>query len=201
MTAKIVTSWWYGKLPPDHLKIGISRGTPRGMAAGYRLFKILAPGVWFNSVPADEYRKRYFDETLGPLDPAKTVSDIEGMAQGRTAVLVCYESPLKPEEWCHRGYVSAWLHDKLGLEVPELGHEAQGFGWSHPKLPASHRQAGAPGAFDLTPFLGKALRDPQGRDWLVTEPDRADPSQIVIECGPLRKTVDQKVILARFAPA
>ena len=36
---------------------------------------------------------------------------------------------------CHRGLVSAWLHDLLGLEVPELFHEEKGFGWQHPKLP------------------------------------------------------------------
>ena len=37
-------------------------------------------------------------------------------------------------KWCHRGLVSAWLHDELGLEVFELGQEQCGCGWSHPKL-------------------------------------------------------------------
>ena len=43
------TASWFTKLPEDHIQIGISRGAPRRMAAGYRLFKTLAPGAWFNS--------------------------------------------------------------------------------------------------------------------------------------------------------
>jgi len=39
--------------------------------------------------------------------------------------------------------VSAWLYDELGLEVPEFGHEALGFGWQHPKLHPSLMRAAA----------------------------------------------------------
>lgn len=139
MTAIIKTSAWSQKVPADHIKIGISRGTPRGQAAGYRLFKILAPGAWFNSVSAAEYRDRYFSEILASLDAAKVVAKIQELAGDKVPVLVCYESPTKDEDWCHRGYVSAWLKDKLGLDVPELGHEERGCGWSHPKLPPTQR--------------------------------------------------------------
>lgn len=44
------TGFWYGNLPQDHIRIGISRGVPRRMAAGNRVFRKLAPGPWFNSV-------------------------------------------------------------------------------------------------------------------------------------------------------
>jgi len=132
------TGYWFGKYPEDHIKIGISRGQPRGMAAGYRLFRTLAPGSYFNSVSAEEYRTRYFIQ-LSELDPAKVVQDIKNLAGDRTPVLVCFEHPAKPADWCHRGFVSAWLHDTLRLEVPEYGYEQEGFGWSHPKLPATMR--------------------------------------------------------------
>ncbi|MDR3488784.1 MAG: hypothetical protein P4M05_28265 [Bradyrhizobium sp.] len=144
---KIVTSCWYSALPgigtkgatDTHKKLGISRGVPRsGVGAGFQLFKILQPGPWFNSVGPDEYRDRYFDEVLAPLDPAEIVRRIEQLAGGKTAVLVCYEKP-HDDEFCHRAYVSAWLKDKLGIDVPELGREADGVGWAHPKLPKQHR--------------------------------------------------------------
>jgi hypothetical protein len=36
---------------------------------------------------------------------------------------------------CHRCLVSAWFKDMLGINVPELGQEHAGCGWSYPKLP------------------------------------------------------------------
>lgn len=133
------TGYWFGKYPEDHIKIGISRFAPRGLPAGYRLFKTLAPGEWFNSVSAEEYRTRYFIQ-LDQLEPAKVVAEIKKLAGDRTPILCCFEKPDKPEDWCHRGFVSAWLNDTLGLEVPEYGYEQEGFGWSHPKLPKSMRK-------------------------------------------------------------
>ena len=53
---------------------------------------------------------------------------------GKDAALLCYEDPGKPADWCHRGQVSAWFKDTLGIDVFEYGHEAEGCGHSHPKL-------------------------------------------------------------------
>ena len=39
----IKTGSWSGPLPPDHLRIGISRGTPRRIPAGCCMFRALAP--------------------------------------------------------------------------------------------------------------------------------------------------------------
>lgn len=50
----IKTASWATKLPDDHLRVGISRGTPRRLPAGYRVFRSLAPGPWFNSVGIEE---------------------------------------------------------------------------------------------------------------------------------------------------
>jgi hypothetical protein len=56
------------------------------------------------------------------------------LGDGRNVALLCYEPPTKPDAWCHRGQVSAWLHDQLKIEVFELGFEPQGCGWHHSKL-------------------------------------------------------------------
>ncbi|MGX9116531.1 hypothetical protein ACWTU6_07500 [Mesorhizobium sp. BHbsci] len=112
---------------------------------GHRLREIpalreLAPGEWFKSVDVDEYRRCYLDQ-LARLDPGETVCRIEDLARGRSAALLCRERPrdadfsvtfLSP-----RLRLSAWLHDKVGLEIYEFGRE--GCGHQHPKLPEAHR--------------------------------------------------------------
>lgn len=54
----IVTASWFSVLLPDYARIGISRGQPRGQS-GYRMYRKLAPGPWFNAVPIDEYERLY----------------------------------------------------------------------------------------------------------------------------------------------
>ncbi len=130
---RIWTSSWFTTLPPTIQKIGISRGTPRGYPAGYRKLPELMPGTWFNSVSPTEYDRR-FREILAALDPRAVLAKIEQLANGKDAALLCYEDPGKPADWCHRGQVSAWFKDTLGIDVFEYGHEAEGCGHSHPKL-------------------------------------------------------------------
>jgi hypothetical protein len=115
------------------MRIGISRGTPRGQNAGYRIYKMLAPGTWFASVGVDEYRRRYFAEILGPLDPRAVAAELTVMAGGRIPVLLCFERSGRGQ-WCHRALVASWLADAMGQPVPEFGHEhlAQE---RHPLLP------------------------------------------------------------------
>jgi len=40
-------------------RISIARYAPRGTPAGFRVYKPLAPGPWFNSVSRTEYERRY----------------------------------------------------------------------------------------------------------------------------------------------
>jgi hypothetical protein len=102
-------------------RICIARYAPRGTPAGYRMFEALAPGKWFNTAPEDEYRRLYFGEILGKLDPRQVVADLEDLAGGAEPVLLCWEKPpLTAKNWCHRRMVAEWLQDKLGLDVPEL---------------------------------------------------------------------------------
>ncbi len=130
---RVYTSSWFTNLPPTFQKIGISRGTPRGYAAGYRRMPELAPGSWFNSVSPIEYDRR-FQELLDALDPQAVLAKIATLAAGNDAALLCYEDPADDSAWCHRGAVSAWLKDKLNLDVFEYGHEGAGCGHDHPKL-------------------------------------------------------------------
>jgi len=131
-----VTSSWFTPLPPIFARIGISRSAPRGQS-GYKRYSKLAPGPWFRSVSAEEYRQRYMAQ-LNQLDPRLVLTELETLAGDLTPALLCFEKP-NDDAWCHRGYVSAWLNDKLGIEVVEYGRERDGCGWSHPKLPDGHR--------------------------------------------------------------
>jgi hypothetical protein len=97
------------------------------------MYRALAPGEWFNKVSAEEYRDRYMAQ-LAKLDPNRVLSDLQALAGDRIPALLCFEKP-DDGQWCHRAFVSAWLNDKLGLNVPEYGLEDRGFGWQHPKLP------------------------------------------------------------------
>jgi hypothetical protein len=119
---QLLTASWLTEVPPTYVKIGISRGTPRGQPAGYRLFKALAPGPWFNSVGVREYRWRYQAEVLDQLDPAHVLNRLEELAGGRVAVMCCFETP-DGVSWCHRAMAAVWLHEKTGTIVPEVGYE------------------------------------------------------------------------------
>jgi len=133
-----VTSSWYAKLPPEFARIGISRYGPRGQR-GFRTYRPLAPGEWFKTASALEFRALYMEQ-LSKLDPGQVLRGLEALAEGRTPALLCHEKPPPDTRWCHRALVSAWLADALGIAVTEYGHEAEGTGWSHPKLPAAWRQ-------------------------------------------------------------
>jgi len=62
------------------------------------------------------YRERYFAEILSKLDPAKVAAELDGK------ILLCFEKP--NGEFCHRRMVAEWLHDALGIEVPEAPYLA-----------------------------------------------------------------------------
>lgn len=136
---KIWTSSWSTAVPADILRVGISRGVPRHEPAGYRVFRRLAPGGWFQSVSADVYVRRYAREILAELDPTTTFEALKRLGDGRDIALLCFEPPMPTSPWCHRGLVSAWLHITIGLEVREFGQEHEGFGVAHPKMPPSLR--------------------------------------------------------------
>jgi hypothetical protein len=130
---KIYSSSWFTDLPPTIQKIGISRGTPRGQKAGYRLMKELAPGDYFRTASPEEYHERFM-AGLADLDPETILAKIKSLAAGRDVALLCYEKPTDPAAWCHRGQIAGWIWDQFGIKVYEFGLEDQGFGWQNPKL-------------------------------------------------------------------
>lgn len=198
---RIYTSGWFVSLPPEIQKIGISRGTPRGYPAGYRKMMALAPGQWFKTATVTQYRQLFF-ENLRRLDPQRVVAEIEAMTDGRDAALLCYESPEKDEDWCHRGYVSAWLHDRLGLEVFEYGLEDRGAGWRHPKIPAQFRQRPAPQALDVSRYVGATADDRTGRTWKVIGIDPENPDQAMVEAiDGARRPISAEILHEKFQPS
>ena len=130
----VKTASWFDPFPSDHVRIGISRGTPRFSGiTGYRLYRKLNPGSWFNSVPTAEYVARYQAEILDRLDAQEVLDDLVRIAVGKTPLLCCFER-VGSGQWCHRSLVAQWLSEALGIKVSELGHErlAQD---KHPLLP------------------------------------------------------------------
>jgi hypothetical protein len=101
-------------------RVSISRYPPRGTPPGYRVYKALAPGVWFNSVSKEEYAVR-FAAQLAKLVPAEVAKDLDELGGGEEPVLLCYERPpFTDANWCHRRIVARWLLETLGLRVPEF---------------------------------------------------------------------------------
>ncbi len=102
-------------------RVSIARYPPRGTPAGFRVFRDLAPGTWFNSVEWEEYKVLYQREILDRLDPQATLQQLQGLAgDGNTPVLLCWEKPpFEGKNQCHRRLVAAWFTKHLGFEVPE----------------------------------------------------------------------------------
>ena len=102
-------------------RISIARFAPRNTPAGFRIYKPLAPGPWFNSVPQDEYRTLYFDQ-LAKLDAQAVFDKLLELAAGAEPVLLCYERPpFSATNWCHRTMVSEWFKNTLDIDVLEIG--------------------------------------------------------------------------------
>ena len=104
-------------------RISIARAVPRQVAAGFKVYRALAPGAWlFDPVYKDyaTYRERYFREILAPLNPRKSWDDLHALACGHEPVLLCHEHLRKTDDWCHRRLVAEWFEQALGVSVPEM---------------------------------------------------------------------------------
>ena len=102
-------------------RISIARFAPRNTPAGFRIYKPLAPGPWFNSVSEPKYRELYFAQ-LAQLDASAVVAQLNELASGAEPVLLCWEKPpFSNTNWCHRRMVAEFFKTELGLVVPEIG--------------------------------------------------------------------------------
>ena len=101
-------------------RIGISRGIPRGVPAGYRRYPPLAPGEWLWTTDDEAtYRDLYFAQ-LSKLDPARVIADLHKLAGDTVPTLLCFCDLRKTGAWCHRTMVAEWIKDKTGLTTVEL---------------------------------------------------------------------------------
>jgi len=190
------TGSWFTSLPDDHMRIGISRGVPRRMAAGYRLLKRLAPGPWFNSVGIDEYYQRYRTEVLAPLNPRAIASELMEMANGRVPVMLCFERP-GTGDWCHRAMAAEWLAEALGRVVPEFGFETLPQ-QQHPLMPPQlRRPISIPEPPDITPYIGRTATI-DGELHRVIGPDSVQPTRIIIAAGDRRFSTGLDTVRRRF---
>jgi len=117
------TSSFY--LYSDPGRISIARAAPRReVAAGFKVYRALAPGAWLFDPKYGEdynaYRERYFREILAPLDPQKEWDDLHALADGHEPVLLCHEHLRNAGDWCHRRMVAEWFEQALGVKVPEM---------------------------------------------------------------------------------
>jgi hypothetical protein len=138
-TLKIVTASWSTVLPPDIVRVGISRGGARRQR-GFRLLPILAPGKWFNCVGETEYIERY-QLQLASLDPQAVYRTLCDMAHGAPCVaLLCFERAGTDDGWCHRSLAAQWLSAGLEADVHEWGYEHMSAD-THPMLPPTLMRA------------------------------------------------------------
>jgi hypothetical protein len=103
-------------------RISIARFAPRNTPAGFRVFRPLAPGSWFNSVPEAMYRKLYGAQ-LSLLNAAEVHAALIELAGGHEPILLCWENPkdiTAGKTFCHRHIAASWIESELGILVPEL---------------------------------------------------------------------------------
>ena len=133
---QIVTSSFFTRLPSTYARVSVARWAPKA-DRDLPTLRELAPGAWFRRVTVDQYADLYVTQ-LAALDPCDIIRKIECLGAGRTVALLCWERP-NDENFCHRGFVSWWLKEEMGLNIYEFGRENDGPGPFHPKLPDGYR--------------------------------------------------------------
>ena len=63
------------------------------------------------AISNEDYRERFYQETLSRLNPYDAFQDL-----GMDAILLCH---CPPGQFCHRRIVARWLEEALGINVPE----------------------------------------------------------------------------------
>ena len=109
----MITTSNFGKSAKHPDAVAISQGMPR-LYAGKR-YMPLAPPRWLLKAKDSELFDREYLKQLDSLDAKQVVEEL-----GPNAILLCWESF---NFRCHRRLVAEWLEEKLGIVVPELGHE------------------------------------------------------------------------------
>jgi Protein of unknown function, DUF488 len=109
----MITTSNFAKSGKHQDAVAISQGVPRF----YRVKRYLplAPPRWLLKAKDPELFDREYRKQLELLDAKQVAEEL-----GPDAILLCWESF---DVRCHRRLVAEWLEEKLGIVVPELGHE------------------------------------------------------------------------------
>lgn len=100
--------------------VSISRYNPRFLT-GVISYKQVAPSAYL----LGHYRKykdinhylSIYKHMLLNMDEKQVAEDLWNLTNGRPIALCCYE---RPDDFCHRHLVAAWLNTKLGLNIKEF---------------------------------------------------------------------------------
>jgi hypothetical protein len=100
-----------------------SNGTPKWLSAPMASAESLMPSRWLlygggADLPPDEWKQSYMDRLTRHYD--EVVDDLNRLAAeypDRPLVFLCFED--KPSD-CHRSMIAEWMHDRWGIDVPEL---------------------------------------------------------------------------------
>jgi hypothetical protein len=117
----IFTASWFAKLPPGHVRIGISRGVPKTFEGPS--YRKLAPKKAKTPESPSDFEKRYAEQ-LKALDCNLVVRRLEQLAAGKIPVLCCWEHAESIHDgrcWCHRHLVAAWIEHHQRVPVEEIG--------------------------------------------------------------------------------
>ena len=93
--------------------VAISRGVPRFYKG--RRYNALAPPDWLLKAKDPGLFDQEYRKQLAALDARQVAEEL-----GPNTILLCWESF---NVRCHRRLVAEWLEEKLGIVVPELGHQ------------------------------------------------------------------------------
>lgn len=119
---ELYTSHWRSPILAnvDAQVVGISRGTPRwSLPFKYRKLSALAPDARTWAQEDQEQFEASYTQQLEALGAEAILTDLERVAGGKPAILVCWE---QPGEWCHRRQLANYLRSQTGIVIPELKH-------------------------------------------------------------------------------
>lgn len=111
------------------LPVSVSIGMPSwplayGLVQKSPVRSMCAPwGLLHLDLDEDEFQARYEDR-LNRIGADKIVAALEELASQHDApgcVLLCWEDLRKPDTWCHRRHLAAYLEHGGAGTVPELG--------------------------------------------------------------------------------
>ena len=122
MTDVFTSHWRNAELADlDCVPVGISRGEPRWkLGFRYRRYPVLAPdGLTWTQEDLGKFAASYVRQ-LEALGAGRILSDLERIADGKAAVMLCWEKLADPDEYCHRRTLAGFLEREAGIQVPEL---------------------------------------------------------------------------------